>query len=122
MEQSGVVVDYVVELTVEDGEIIRRLSARRVHASSGRTYHVEFNPPKVPDKDDVTGEGLIQREDDKEEAIRTRLSVYHARTTELAGYYSTWAASGDPNAPKYRKVNGTGSVEQVRERVLAALG
>lgn len=121
MEQAGVDVDYVVELEVADDEIIRRLSGRRVHPGSGRTYHSQFNPPKVPDKDDVTGEDLIQREDDAEKTIRTRLGVYQAQTSQLAEYYSAWAASGDPRAPRYRKVDGTGSVDQVRQRVLAAL-
>jgi adenylate kinase len=121
MEEAGVDVDYVVELDVADDEIIRRLSGRRVHPASGRTYHSQFNPPKVADKDDVTGDDLIRREDDDEKTIRIRVDVYQAQTTQLAEYYSAWAASGDPRAPKYRKVDGTGSVEQVRERVLAAL-
>jgi adenylate kinase len=121
MEESGVVMNYVVELAVDDAEIIRRLAGRRVHAPSGRTYHLEFNPPQVPGKDDVTGEALVQRDDDGEGAIRTRLRLYHAQTIELAGYYSTWAESGDPKAPKYRKVDGSGSVEAVRDRILAAL-
>jgi adenylate kinase len=121
MEQTGVVVDYVVELEVKDDEIIQRLSARRVHPASGRTYHAQFNPPKVADKDDATGEDLVQREDDEENAVRTRLDIYHAQTTQLADYYSAWAATGDPHAPKYRKVDGSGSVEQVRDRILAAV-
>ena len=121
MEQTGVEVDYVVELDVDDGEIIQRLSGRRVHPASGRTYHLQFNPPKVPDKDDVTGEDLIQREDDGEETIRTRLDVYHAQTTQLAEYYSAWAATGDPRAPKYRKVDGSGGIGEVRDRIFAAL-
>ena len=122
MEQTGVIVDYVVELDVNDDDIIRRLSGRRVHPASGRTYHVQFNPPKVADKDDLTGEDLIQRgDDDEEKTIRTRLDIYHAQTTQLAEYYSAWAASGDPRAPKYRKVNGSGSVDEVRDRIVAAL-
>jgi adenylate kinase len=121
MEQAGVDVDYVIELDVPDDEIVKRLTGRRVHPASGRTYHIQFNPPKVPDKDDVTGEDLIQREDDTEETIRTRLQVYHAQTTTLAEYYSSWAATGDPRAPKYRKVDGTGSVDEIRERIFAAL-
>ncbi len=121
MEQTGVVVDYVVELDVKDEDIIQRLSGRRVHPVSGRTYHAQFNPPKVADKDDVTGEDLIQREDDDEKTIRTRLDIYHAQTTQLADYYSAWAATDDPHAPKYRKVDGSGSVDQVRDRILAAL-
>jgi len=121
MERNGVDVDHVVELAVQDDEIIRRLSGRRVHPASGRTYHVQFNPPKVRDKDDLTGEDLIQREDDEEKTIRTRLDIYHAQTTQLAEYYSAWAASGDPRAPKYQKVDGSGSVDQVRDRIFAAL-
>jgi adenylate kinase len=121
MEQAGVDVDYVIELDVPDDEIVRRLTGRRVHPGSGRTYHIQFNPPKVPDKDDVTGEDLIQREDDTEETIRTRLEVYHAQTTTLAEYYSAWAATGDARAPKYRKLDGTGSVDEIRERIFAAL-
>ena len=122
MELTGVNVDYVVELDVNDDDIIRRLSGRRVHPASGRTYHMQFNPPKVPDKDDLTGEGLIQRgDDDEEKTIRTRLDIYHAQTTQLAEYYSAWAASGDPRAPKYRKVDGSGSVDEVRDRIFAAL-
>jgi adenylate kinase len=121
MKQAGVELDYVVEVDVEDAEIIRRLSGRRVHLASGRTYHVHFNPPKVPSKDDVTGEDLIQRDDDKEETILKRLQVYHSQTKQLVDYYSKMAASGDARAPKYRKVSGTGSVEQIRDRILAAL-
>jgi adenylate kinase len=121
MEQSGVDVDYVVELDVDNDEIIRRLSGRRVHPASGRTYHIRFSPPKVPDKDDVTGEDVIQRGDDKEETIRTRLGIYHEQTTQLAEYYSAWAATGDPRAPRYRKVDGSGSVDEVRDRILTAL-
>ena len=121
MEQAGVDVDYVVELDVDDGEIIRRLSGRRVHPASGRTYHLQFNPPMVPDKDDVTNDDLIQREDDHENTIRTRLDVHHAQTTQLAEYYSAWANTGDPRAPKYRKVNGSGSIGEVRDRIFAAL-
>lgn len=122
MEEAGVKVDYVVQLEVADDEIIKRLSGRRVHPASGRSYHLQFNPPKVVDKDDVTGEALVHREDDEEKPIRTRLQVYHAQTTQLAEYYSAWAESGDPDAPKYRKVNGSGSVDDVRDRILAALG
>src|SRR5688572_22559422 len=122
MEETGVHVDYVVELDVHDDEIIRRLSGRRVHPGSGRSYHVQFNPPTVADKDDLTGEDLVRREDDQEEAtIRTRLEVYHAQTTQLAEYYCSWAETGDECAPKYRKVDGSGSVVEIRDRILAAL-
>jgi adenylate kinase len=122
MEEAGVDVDYVIELAVPDDEIVRRLCGRRVHVASGRTYHPEFNPPRVTDKDDVTGDDLVRRGDDDEQTIRTRLEVYHAQTTQLAEYYSAWAASGDPRAPKYRKVDGSGSVDVIRGRILAALG
>ena len=89
--------------------------------ASGRTYHVKFNPPKVPGRDDVTGEELVQREDDKEETVRKRLDVYQAQTRPLVAYYSDWAATGDPSAPKYRKINGTGTVDEITARALAAL-
>jgi adenylate kinase len=121
MKQAGVDLDYVVEIDVEDAEIIKRLSGRRVHLASGRTYHVHFNPPKVAGKDDVTGEDLIQRDDDKEETILKRLQVYHSQTKQLVHYYSKMAASGDARAPKYRKVAGTGSVNEIRDRIFAAL-
>jgi adenylate kinase len=122
MKQAGVDLDYVVEVDVEDAEIIKRLSGRRVHLASGRTYHVHFNPPKTAGKDDVTGEDLVQRDDDKEETILKRLQVYHSQTKQLVDYYSKMAASGDARAPRYRKVAGTGSVEQIRDRIFAALG
>jgi adenylate kinase len=122
MKQAGVDLDYVVEVDVDDAEIVKRLSGRRVHPGSGRTYHIQFNPPKVPGKDDVTGEHLIQRDDDKEDTVQKRLQVYHAQTKPLVEYYSSWAAKGDPRAPQYRKVAGTGSVDQIRDRILAALG
>jgi adenylate kinase len=97
------------------------MAGRRVHPPSGRTYHVTFNPPKMPGKDDVTGDDLIQRDDDREETVRKRLAVYHAQTKPLVEYYAKWAASGDPRAPKYRKVDGTGSVGDIGRAVLAAL-
>ncbi len=121
MKQAGVDLDYVVEIDVDDAEIVKRLSGRRTHLASGRTYHVEFQPPKVPGKDDVTGEDLVQREDDKEETILKRLHVYHSQTKQLVDYYSSWASKGDARAPKYRKVAGTGSVEDIREKIFAAL-
>ena len=121
MQQAGVELDYVIEIDVDDSEIIKRLSGRRVHPGSGRTYHVDFNPPKVAGKDDATGEDLVQRDDDKEETVRTRLNVYHTQTKQLVDYYSKQAASGHARAPKYRKIAGTGSVEQIRDRLFAAL-
>ncbi|HEX9179723.1 MAG TPA: adenylate kinase [Burkholderiales bacterium] len=122
MKDAGVEIDRVVEIDVADDEIIRRMSGRRVHLASGRTYHVAFNPPKVAGKDDVTGEDLIQRDDDKEETVRKRLVVYHAQTEPLVAFYSQWSASGDKRAPKCMKVSGIGSVEQIRDRIFAALG
>jgi len=121
MKQAGVDLDYVVEIDVDDAEIVKRLSGRRTHLPSGRTYHVVFQPPKVAGKDDLTGEDLIQREDDREETIVKRLQVYHSQTKQLIDYYSSWAARGDARAPKYRKVAGTGSVENIREKIFAAL-
>jgi adenylate kinase len=97
------------------------MSGRRVHLASGRSYHVKFNPPKVADKDDVTGEPLILRQDDEPQTVKARLRVYHDQTHPLVEYYSKWQSSGDPNAPRYRKVTGTGAVEQIRDRVFAAI-
>ncbi len=121
MKEAGVPIDFVLEIDVPDEEIIKRMSGRRVHVASGRTYHVIFNPPKVEGKDDVTGEPLIQRDDDKEETVRKRLEVYHQQTEALIGYYGKWAESGQPGAPKYRKINGLGKVEDVRDAAFAAL-
>jgi len=121
LKAEKVPVDAVVEIDVEDAEIIRRMSGRRVHLASGRTYHLVFNPPKVEGKDDVTGEALIQRDDDQEETVRKRLAVYHDQTEPLIDYYTTWAASGDGAAPKYVKVAGVGKVEEIRERIFAGL-
>jgi adenylate kinase len=121
MKQAGVDIDYVVEIDVDDAEIVKRLSGRRVHPASGRTYHVHFNPPKVAGRDDATGEPLVQREDDNEATVMKRLQVYHSQTRPLVDYYSGWAAERDARAPKYRKVPGTGSVEQIRDRIFAAL-
>jgi adenylate kinase len=121
MKDAGVKLDHVVEIAVDDADIIERMSGRWVHPASGRTYHLRFNPPKVPGKDDITGEDLIQREDDKEETVRKRLDVYHQQTEPLIAYYSNWAASGDAAAPKYVKIPGTGKVEEVRDRIFAAL-
>jgi adenylate kinase len=121
MQDADVAIDYVLEIDVPDAAIIERMSGRRVHVASGRTYHVRYNPPKVAGKDDVTGEDLIQRDDDREETVKKRLAVYHAQTEPLVAYYQRWAATGDARAPRYRKVDGMGSVEQTKERVLAAL-
>jgi len=122
MKAAGVPIDYVVEIDVPDEEIIKRMSGRRAHLASGRTYHVIFNPPKVAGKDDVTGEDLIQRDDDKEETVKKRLDVYHAQTEPLVKYYSDWAASGAAGAPKCVKVSGIGKVDGIRDSIFAALG
>jgi adenylate kinase len=121
MKEAGVSIDYVLEIDVPDEAIIERMSGRRVHQSSGRTYHVKYNPPKVEGKDDVTGEELIQRDDDKEETVKKRLAVYHEQTEVLVDYYNKWALSGQPGAPKYRKIAGVGPVETIREKAFAAL-
>jgi adenylate kinase len=121
LKVAGVSLDFVLEIEVPDAAIVERMSGRRVHVASGRTYHVKYNPPKVADRDDVTGEPLIQREDDKEETVKNRLAVYHAQTEPLIAYYARWAATGDPRAPKLRKVNGLGSVDAIRDAVFAAL-
>ncbi|CAG4883859.1 adenylate kinase [Georgfuchsia toluolica] len=121
MKDADVKIDFVLEIDVPDADIILRMSGRRVHLASGRTYHVKFNPPKVAGNDDVTGEALIQRDDDKEETVRKRLAVYHSQTKPLVEYYSKWAAVGDANAPKYRKISGQGRVEDVRDSAFAAL-
>ena len=121
MKQVGVDIDFVVEIAVDDAEIIKRMSGRRVHLASGRTYHIVFNPPKVAGKDDVTGEDLVQRDDDTEETVRKRLEVYHAQTKPLVEYYSAWAKSGEQNAPKYINIPGVGSVEAIRDSIFDAL-
>ena len=121
MKSAGVALDYVLEIDVPPEEIILRMSGRRVHTASGRTYHVKFNPPKTEGRDDATGEALIQREDDKEETVRTRLDVYAAQTRPLVDYYKQWAASGDKRAPRYRCIAGLGSVEEIKTRAFEAL-
>lgn len=120
--KAKVDVDGVVEIDVDDAEIIKRMSGRRVHVASGRTYHIVFNPPKVEGKDDETGEDLIQRDDDQEETVKKRLDVYHEQTEPLIEYYSSWANSGEAGAPKYVKVNGIGKVEEIRDQIFNALG
>ena len=121
MKVAGVKIDYVLEIDVPDSAIIERMSGRRVHVASGRTYHVVFNPPKVAGKDDATGEDLVQRDDDKEETVRKRLDVYHQQTRPLVDYYGQWASTGDAAAPKYRKIAGLGSVDEITARALEAL-
>ncbi len=121
MKAAGVKIDYVLEIDVPDSSIIERMSGRRVHVASGRTYHVVFNPPKVAGKDDVTGEDLIQREDDKEETVRKRLDIYHQQTRPLVDYYGNWGATGDAAAPQSRKISGLGSVDEITARALQAL-
>jgi adenylate kinase len=121
MKQAGVAIDYVVEIDVADSEIVQRMSGRRVHTASGRTYHVKFNPPKVVGKDDVTGEDLVQRADDTEETVKKRLQIYHEQTKPLVEYYSKWEKSGGKNVPNCIKVAGVGSVESIRDNVFKAL-
>ena len=122
LKDQGVKLDFVVEVDVPDEEIIKRMSGRRVHPGSGRTYHVVFNPPRIEGKDDLTDEPLIQRDDDKEETVRKRLDVYHSQTKPLVAFYSKWAESGDADAPQYVKVAGVGSVTEIRDEIFKALG
>jgi adenylate kinase len=121
MKDAGVRLDAVVEITVPDADIIERMSGRRVHVASGRTYHVKFNPPKAEGKDDVTGEPLIQRDDDLEATVRKRLEVYHSQTKPLVDFYKNWAASGDAAAPRLITVSGVGAVDAITQRVVDAL-
>lgn len=121
LREAGVEIDAVVEIDVEDESIIRRMSGRRTHPSSGRVYHVEFNPPEVAGHDDETGEPLVQREDDREDVVRQRLETYHEQTEPLIGYYRKWAESGNASAPKYVYVEGEGEVEDVRDRIFEEL-
>lgn len=121
LKEAGIKLDYVVEIDVPSEAIIERMSGRRIHPESGRSYHIKFNPPKVEGKDDVTGEPLIQRDDDKEETVRKRLDVYQEQTRPLVDYYSTWAAQDAQNAPRYVKVSGVGKVEEITQRIADAL-
>jgi adenylate kinase len=121
LRKAGIEMNYVLNIEVEDSEILRRISGRRVHQASGRTYHIEFNPPKSPGKDDVTGEPLVQRPDDSESTVKNRIVTYHTQTKPLVNYYATWADSQDPLAPQYREVAGVGSVDEIKSRVFAAL-
>jgi adenylate kinase len=122
MKAAGVELDYVVEIAVDDAEIVERMSGRRVHVASGRVYHVKFNPPKTPGKDDLTGEDLVQRDDDKEDTVKKRLAVYHDQTEPLIAYYESWAKSATTGAPKYVRVAGVGKMEDIRDSIIAALG
>ncbi|WP_291989342.1 adenylate kinase [Candidatus Accumulibacter sp. ACC007] len=121
MKAAGVALDYVLEIDVADEEIIERMSGRRVHLASGRTYHLRFNPPRVAGQDDATGEELIQRADDQEETVRKRLQIYHSQTKPLLEYYRAWAATGDPRAPKCPRIAGVGSVEEIKRAAFDAL-
>jgi adenylate kinase len=122
MKAAALHIEHVVELVVDDAVIVERISGRRVHQPSGRTYHMKFNPPRSDQRDDVTGDGLIQRDDDREETVRKRLEVYHRQTEPLVAYYEKWWQEGGANAPKYHRIDGLGSVEEVRDRIFAALG
>jgi adenylate kinase len=121
MKAASVPIEHVVELAVDDAAIVERMSGRWVHLASGRTYHTKFKPPKQAGRDDATGEALTQRDDDREETVRRRLEVYHRQTEPLVDYYARWAKSGDPRAPKYHRIDGLGKVEEVRDRIFAAL-
>ena len=122
MKAAGVNLDFVLEIDVPFDAIIERMSGRRSHPASGRTYHVKFNPPKVEGKDDVTGEDLVQREDDKEETVKKRLDVYSSQTRPLVDYYQAWAKQDPASAPQYRAISGMGSVEEITARAFEALG
>ena len=121
LKDQGVEIDGVVEIDVDDAEIVKRMSGRRVHLASGRTYHIVFNPPKVEGKDDETGEDLSQRDDDQEETVKKRLDVYHDQTEPLIAYYTDWSKSGETNAPKYHHIEGIGGVEDIRDAIFNAL-
>ena len=121
MKEAGVGIDAVVDINVPDEEIIKRMSGRRAHLASGRTYHIIYNPPKEEGLDDVTGEPLVQRDDDKEETVRKRLEVYHEQTEPLIDYYKNWESSGESGAPKYVRIEGVGKVEEIRDQVFSAL-
>jgi len=122
LKDQGVEIDAVVEIDVDDEEIVKRMSGRRVHLASGRTYHIVFNPPKVGGKDDETGEDLIQRDDDQEDTVKKRLDVYHEQTEPLIAYYTGWSKSGEANAPKYHHITGIGGVEDIRDAIFNSLG
>ena len=122
LKTQDVDIDAVVEIAVDDEEIVKRMSGRRVHPASGRTYHVEFNPPQTPGKDDVTGEDLVQRKDDEEETVRNRLAVYHEQTAPLIDFYAGWHQRGAVGAPRYLRIEGVGGVEEIRDKIFTALG
>ena len=119
--EQGIKLDHVIEINVDDEELVKRLTGRRVHATSGRTYHLIYSPPKVDEQDDITGEPLTQRKDDTEDTVRHRLSVYHNQTKPLISYYSKWAVSEPESAPCYNQINGVGSVEQIRDTLFSIL-
>ncbi len=121
IKNAGIKIDHVVEITVPDAEIVKRMSGRRVHLASGRTYHLEYNPPKVAGKDDVTSEALVQREDDREETVKKRLDIYHQQTKPLVEYYEKWANSGDAKAPKYHRTSGVGEISKITEDLIKKL-
>ncbi|MDR2092733.1 MAG: adenylate kinase [Azoarcus sp.] len=121
LKDAGVQIDIVLEICVPDAEIIDRISGRRTHPASGRTYHIRYNPPRVENRDDVTGEPLVQRDDDREETVRKRLEVYHAQTEPLVEFYRKWAANDPPRAPRMRKIMGLGSVSEITARIFTAL-
>jgi adenylate kinase len=121
LRRVGIDIDFVLNIDVSDEEILRRMSGRFVHPASGRSYHVVFNPPRVAGKDDVTGDALVQRDDDREETVKKRITTYHAQTKPLVEYYSRWSQSGDARAPRYARIDGNGTVDEIRGRLLAAL-
>jgi len=121
MKENNIDVDFVVEIDVDDSEIVQRMAGRRMHLASGRSYHIQFNPPKVEGKDDITGEDLAQREDDKEETVKQRLAVYHSQTKPLIEYYSSWANSKEAKAPNYVAIAGVGSLHDIRDSIFNAL-
>jgi adenylate kinase len=121
LREAGLDIDFVIEIEVDDQEILRRMSGRRVHLASGRSYHVEFNPPKVTGKDDLTGESLVQRPDDNEGTVKKRIETYHNQTKPLVNYYLNWGSSGDPRAPHYVNIYGQGPVEHIRDKIFGAL-
>lgn len=121
LRNEGIDIDYVVEIAVDDEEIVKRLSGRRMHEQSGRIYHVDYNPPQVANRDDETGDPLVQREDDQEETVRKRLQVYHSQTSPLIGFYQDWAEADPDAAPRYVRIQGIGSVEGIRDQILEAL-